>query len=274
MSVVHLETPPIPYDAARFRSTAEFYGRYRQPYPPELIAAVAARIGLEAGDRLLDLGCGPAPLAIGFARLGLDVTGMDPEPSMLAAARAEAEAARVRLELVQGSSYDLSPKLGRFGAVVMGRSFHWMDRAATLRALDALIEPGGAVVLMGDRRLHGTPDWHAVLDRLAERHAPQRYADRRVRRQPDWVPHEAVLIASPFAVVERIGRIQPRERSIEEVVGLAYSRSLTSPAALGDAQPAFERELRDELARIAPDGRFHDVIEMTAVLAFRPTPEG
>ncbi|MCB4767536.1 methyltransferase domain-containing protein [Ancylobacter sp. Lp-2] len=272
MSVVQLQTPPIPYDAARFRSTADYYGRYRQPYPPELIAAVADRVGLEAGDRLLDVGCGPGPLAILFARLGYDVTGMDPEPSMLAAAKADAAAAGVRLELIRGSSYDLSPALGRFGAAVMGRAFHWMDRPATLRALDTLIEPGGGVVLMGDRRLHATPDWHAVLDRLAERHAPQRYADRRARQQPGWVPHEAVLLASPFAHVERIGRILPRERGIEDVIGLAYSRSLTSPAALGDAQPAFERELRDELERLAPDGRFHDVIEVSAVLAFRKEP--
>ncbi|MBS7544493.1 class I SAM-dependent methyltransferase [Ancylobacter oerskovii] len=274
MSVVQLETPPLPYDASRFRSTAEFYGRYRQPYPPELLAAVARRIGLKPGDRLLDLGCGPGPLAIGFARLGLDVTGMDPEPSMLEAARADAAAAGLALRLVEGSSYDLSPALGRFRAVTMGRAFHWMDRAATLRALDALVEPGGAVVLMGDRRVDCRPDWHAALDRLAERHAPQRYADRKRRQQPDWMPHEAVLVASPFGHVERIGRILPRERDVEDVVGLAYSRSLTSPAALGAAQPAFERDLRDELAHLAPDGRFHDVIEISAVLAFRQAPGG
>ncbi|MBB3770731.1 SAM-dependent methyltransferase [Angulomicrobium tetraedrale] len=262
----------IPFDPSRFRSTAAFYDRYRLPYPPELIACVALRLGLALGDRVLDLGCGPGPLAIAFAQRAYDVTAMDPEPSMLEAARLGAVAAEVRLTLIEGSSYDLSPALGRFRAVLMGRAFHWMDRVATLKALDALVEPEGAVVLMGDRRLHAVPDYHAVLDKLAEKHAPARYADRKLRRGPDWVPHEAVLLASPFAWLERTGRIVARERRIDEVVGLAFSRSLTSPAALGAARPAFEAELRTNLARLAPEGVFHDVVEVGAVMAFRQAP--
>lgn len=262
----------IPFDPNRFRSTADFYDRYRTPYPPELVGAVASRVGLEPGDRLLDLGCGPGPLAIGFAGLGLEVTAMDPEPSMLEAARLGAEAAGVRLTLIEGSSYDLSPALGRYRAVVMGRAFHWMDRTATLTALDGLIEPGGAVVLMGDRRVHSSPDYHPLLDELAARHAPQRHADRTLRQSPDWVPHEAVLLASPFHWLERIARILARERDIDDVVGLALSQSVTSPAALGAAREAFETELRAGLARLAPDGRFHDVVELGAVIAFREAP--
>ena len=34
----------------------------------------------------------------------------------------------------------------------MGRSFHWMDRAATMAALDALVSPGGAVALFDDKQ--------------------------------------------------------------------------------------------------------------------------
>lgn len=266
--------PTIPYDANRFHSTVAFYGRHRMPYPPELVAMVAERIGLEPGDRLLDLGCGPGPLAIAFARLGLDVTAMDPEPAMLEAAEAGARQAGVRLTVVKGSSYDLSPALGRFRAVVMGRSFHWMDRVGTLKTLDGLIEPGGAVVLMGDRRLDARPDFHPLLDRLAERHAPHRYKDRAIRHGPSWVPHEAVLLASPFAWLERIARIVPRSRDIDDIVGLAFSRSLTSPSALGERKDAFEAELRAELAHLSPSGRFEDVTEIGALLAFREKPEG
>lgn len=262
----------VPFDPGRFRSTADFYDRYRTPYPPELIGAVTRRIGLAPGDRLLDLGCGPGPLAIGFARAGLDVTAMDPEPSMLAAAGLGAEAAGVRINLIEASSYDLSPALGRFRAVVMGRAFHWMDRTATLTALNALIEPGGAVVLMGDRRVHSSPDYHPLLEELAARHAPQRHADRTLRQRPDWLPHEAILLSSPFHWLERIARIVVRERSIDDVVGLALSRSVTSPAALGTARDAFEAELRDGLTRLAPEGRFRDIAEVGAVIAFREAP--
>ena len=81
---------------------------------------------------MLDLGCGPGQLAVAFARLGCAVTAMDPEPDMLAAAAKEAAASGVSVNLVEGSSYDLSAGCGPFHLVVMGRSFHWMDRAATL----------------------------------------------------------------------------------------------------------------------------------------------
>ena len=52
---------------------------------------------------------------------------IDPSPEMLAEARLLAgQAANIRF--VAGSSYDLDPALGHFHLVVMGRSFHWMDR--------------------------------------------------------------------------------------------------------------------------------------------------
>jgi hypothetical protein len=46
----------------------------------------------------------------------------------------------VNIRFIAGSSCDLDPALGHFHLVVMGRSFHWMDRVDTLERLDRLIE--------------------------------------------------------------------------------------------------------------------------------------
>jgi predicted RNA methylase len=81
------------YEPRRFKSTVAWYGRYRLAYPDRLIARVAGLAGLEPGDAVLDLGAGTGMLAVPFARLGLAVTAMDPEPAMLAAAAAAAAAA-------------------------------------------------------------------------------------------------------------------------------------------------------------------------------------
>ena len=262
----------IPFEPRRFRSTADYYGRYRVPYPPALIASVAQRVGLRPGDRVLDLGCGPGILALAFARLGMAVTAMDPEPEMLTAARAAAGEAGLDIAITEGSSYALGPALGRFRLVTMGRSFHWMDRPATLVALDALIEPDGAVALFHDEKVVATPDWPRPLGELSERFSPVRSETRRAKARgaADWKRHEVVLLESPFSSVEKRSVVFRQTLTADEIVGRAYSMSVTSPEALGDNGPAFEAELRGALAAMAPHGRFDEVVEAVAVLAFRP----
>ncbi len=258
------------FDPHRFRSTAPYYARYRVPYPDELIAFVARRCGLVPGSRVLDLGCGPGPLAIAFARLGASVTAMDPLPEMLAAARDLASEAGVSLTLVEGSSFDLSAALGRFHLVTMGRSFHWMDRDATLRALDGLIEPEGAVVLFGSRRTEGPrAHWRELLDALREEFVPERAAARR-RRAAETEPHGIVLLRSAFSRLELYGVAVHQVLTIDEIVGLAYSLSDTSPDALGDQRPAFEKKLRDGLAGLFAEGKLGEDVEIRAVIARRP----
>ena len=75
-----------PYEPRRFASTVAFYARYRLSYPRRLIARVVGLAGLKPGDSVLDLGTGTGMLAMAFAKLGMAVTAMDPEPDMLAAA--------------------------------------------------------------------------------------------------------------------------------------------------------------------------------------------
>ncbi|MGY5812042.1 class I SAM-dependent methyltransferase [Rhizobium sp. LEGMi198b] len=259
-----------PFNARRFQSTAAYYLRYRIPYPDTLIARVAERSGLKAGDHVLDLGCGPGQLGIAFARLeGATVTAMDPEPEMLAAAEEGASSAGVEITVRQGSSYDLGPDIGKLHLCIMGRSFHWMDRQATLTALDRLIEPGGAVVLFHDRQVLATPDWRSIVDKLTETFAPERHQERLLRKSKAWAPHEAMLLASPFCNLERIGIVNQYQRDIEDIVGRVFSMSSTSPQALGDKLADFEAALRAELLEVAPDGKITEIVESQGLLAFR-----
>jgi hypothetical protein len=45
--------------------------------------------------------------------------------------------------------------------------------------------------------------------------------------------------------------------------------SVTSPQALGDKREEFEAAFRSELAALAPDGTFTEIVEGHAMIAFR-----
>jgi cyclopropane fatty-acyl-phospholipid synthase-like methyltransferase len=72
------------YDSTIYRGTAAYYVRGRPPYAQTLAATLAAELGLDGGDRLLDVGCGPGILTIELADCFTHVIGLDPDAEMLA----------------------------------------------------------------------------------------------------------------------------------------------------------------------------------------------
>ena len=177
-----------PFVPDRFRSTVPFYVKHRLGYPTLLLDEVVRRVGLGREDGILDLGCGPGTLAIALARAGFrHVTAMDPDPAMLAAARDEADRAGVPVRFIEGSSYDLDPASGPYRLVIMGRSFHWMDRAATLATLEVIVELGGAVVAVAETPERAPENrWKQVLAKVRRSGGAMggvcRRRDRRRRR--------------------------------------------------------------------------------------------
>jgi SAM-dependent methyltransferase len=237
---------------------------------------VAALAGLRPGDAVLDLGTGTGMLAVAFAGAGMTVTAMDPEPGMLAAAKAAADAAGVAVTLRGGGSYDLDPGMGPYRLVTIGRAFHWMDRAATLAMLDRIVAPGGGIALFHDSH----PDvaenrWFKTLVDICNRYG--RAAARHVAERPPAARrlgghrrYEPFLFASAFTMLDGLSVTVRRAITADEIVGRAFSMSPTSPEKLGARAPAFEAELRDALAALAPDGQFAEVAELVALLARRP----
>ena len=88
----------------RFASTASLYEQLRPPYPPEFFRSVAETLTLSKRDALIDLGTGPGLLALGFAPYVGRIVGVDPEPSMLAAAQEAAARAGQDFTLIEGKA--------------------------------------------------------------------------------------------------------------------------------------------------------------------------
>ncbi len=257
------------FQPRRFRSAAQHYLSGRPAYAPRLIRHVARFTGLAREHRVLDLGCGPGVLAGAFAALAGEVIAMDPEPEMLRIAEAEFGAVG-RISFVRGSSFDLSPALGRLHLVTMGRSFQWMDRVETLRRLDAINAPGGAVVLFnrGHRDAPNT-EWIAVYRALVHRYAEDDRTHVK-RRSGIWTGHEAILLGSAFSLLDEIAVIERRRVTVPQLVHRALSRSSTAPERLGAAAPRLAAEIEALLAPLATGGMLTEVIATYATIARRP----
>jgi ubiquinone/menaquinone biosynthesis C-methylase UbiE len=102
----------------------------------------------EAGQRILDLGCGTGTLAIQVKRRepGASVVGLDADPEMLSQARQKAERAGVEVTLTEGMSNELPFEDGSFDRVLSTLFFHHLDpkpKRETAREIARVLGKGG-----------------------------------------------------------------------------------------------------------------------------------
>ncbi len=151
----------------------------------------------------------------------------------------------------------------------MGRSFHWMDRADTLRRLDGLIEPGGAVALFRtDHPEFACNAWRVEFDALRHRYGGDDPGFK--KRRGGSARHEDVLLDSAFSHLEGLSVIERRRAAIATLVDRGLSMSATSPARLGGRADDFARDIEAVMQPFLRDGMIEEIVESVAVIAFRP----
>ena len=130
-----------------FGRTASDYARHRAGFPPRFFQRLLREGWAAPGQRALDLGTGTGTLALGLARAGLRVVGLDPAPALLGAARAEARAEGLATGWVQGRAEAPCFAPASFELITAGQCWHWFDRPRAAREAGSLLVPGGRLVI-------------------------------------------------------------------------------------------------------------------------------
>jgi ubiquinone/menaquinone biosynthesis C-methylase UbiE len=148
--------PPEAWDAI-----AEGYDRYVAPQEVELASEALRLVGLEPGERFLDVAAGPGGLSLPAARLGAEVLATDWSPAMIE--RFEARVREEGLSKAEGRVMDCHAlDLPDDSFDVTGSQFGVMlvpDQPRALREMVRVTKPGGRVLVIA----YGSPEKFEAL---------------------------------------------------------------------------------------------------------------
>ena len=148
-----------------FDVAAESYDRFMGRFSNQLSAQLADLAGIEAGQRVVDVGSGPGALTAELVqRLGPEnVAAADPSEPFVAAARSRNPGVDVRL----ASAEELPFGDDEFDAAIAQLVVHFMtDPVAGIREMARVTRPGGVVAAcvwdLAGGRAPISPFWEAV----------------------------------------------------------------------------------------------------------------
>jgi SAM-dependent methyltransferase len=164
-----------PAPTTRFSDRVADYVRHRPSYPLEVVRTLERELGIAPGrTRVVDLGAGTGISSALFLVEGYEVTAVEPNSDMRAAAET-ALGPSPRFTSVAGRAEATGLPASAFDLAIAAQAFHWFDGLAVRAELRRILRPGaGAALLWNDRQLDGTPflrAYEALLRRLGTDYA-------------------------------------------------------------------------------------------------------
>jgi SAM-dependent methyltransferase len=144
----------------------------------------------QAGGPVLEVGCGTGRLLLPLVEAGIEVTGLDSSPAMLALARRKLGQ---RVPLIEGDMCTTTLP-GRYALIIVSINtfMHLLTTSDHLTALTNLgrhLAPGGRLIVdlpAGDELAHQDPDAHLTLEKTFSDPDTGRRVIKLVASRVDW----------------------------------------------------------------------------------------
>jgi SAM-dependent methyltransferase len=271
----------VAYDPTIYQGAAVHYRRGRPAYSPELEAVLSQELGLGGSGRLLDAGCGPGILTVRLARLFDEAIGLDPDLSMVdEGRRAAAERGIANIRWVQARAEEL-PEVapGPYRLITFGQSFWWTDEIRVAETVYDMLEPGGALALIG-HTVEGRPKPpppgrppipHEEIEAIVQRYLGSTRRAGRGLKPVRTHRFEDILARTRFGAPRSVFApgIPDLLRDTESVLSGYFSMSFSAPHLFGDRVEDFAGEVRELLRSRSPDAMFWDWPGDTEVILAR-----
>ena len=239
----------VEYRSDLFKGTAEYYDRFRLPYPTALFDDLRNRVSLSERARVVDLACGTGQIAFPLATHVSEILAVDQEEESIAFGRAKADALGVtNIRWVVSAAEDVALE-GAFDLVAIGNAFHRLERGVVVERLLPHLPDGACVALLwGGTPWRGERPWQRTLFETLERwrdtagvrdRVPQGWEDA-----IDRDPHENVFRRAGLTYEGEFRFAVDAQWTVESLAGFVYSTSFLNRQALGDKVSDFERDLR------------------------------
>jgi SAM-dependent methyltransferase len=139
---------------ATFDEDAERYHRARPKYPSQLFDDLCGLAQLDAGSRVLEIGCGTGQATVPLAQRELTIVAVELGANLAAVARRNLSAFP-KVEVIVDAFEDSSLPDEPFDAVVAFTSIRWLDAERALPKIAAALRPGGAFVVVNTEHVAG-----------------------------------------------------------------------------------------------------------------------
>jgi len=267
--------PSFPVDA--FAGTADYYRRFRIPYPDALLRDLIARVGLGSQAALLDLGCGPGRLTLPLAPQFHAVVALDLEPEMIQVGRRvalERGLTNLTWKISKAEELDAAPE--SFYLITIGEAFHRFDQQRVSQQSLSWLKPAGGIALLGCNGVTvGDEPWQRIVAEVV-RTWTQGSGRPSQPVQPDGSPEhmQNVLREAGFTEVANHTFVQPYVWTVDSIVGNLHSTSFCSERVLGSNADQFRSALTSALLKVDPSGRYPQNVHFGYTFGRKPIAAG